>query len=283
MKNIRQLLILGVLLSLFSCQQIKKEEKSDITTSNNLNTNTVTEKRSATKEENKPGISSLDTFLINAISLAKDSTHKDKFSLEYVETMPDSSYQVTINIDSDFYFSRENPHVIIKRDTPGSLYIDVFSKTGTDISKVLSHEQWNMTYVKDTIRDVNGDGLKDFVVNWYGSSGCCLKGFSNVYLLRQDGNTFSEDLEFINPTFSPKERMVRGVCYGHPGETKMYKYKWKGEKVDTIEYVSYQKNTNGIKTGKVIISSKKTNKVLHSVPKEYTKIEGFDWFTGKGY
>ena len=134
-----------------------------------------------------------------------------------------------------------------------------------------------------------GDGLNDFVVNWYGSTGCCLKAFSNVYLLRQDKKAFSENFEFINPTFSPKEKIVRGVCYGHPGETEMYKYKWNGEKVDTLEYVSYERNEKG-KTGKVIISTDrpygekfKTLKVLNSVPTEYKKIEGYDWFTGKGY
>ena len=35
-------------------------------------------------------------------------------------------------------------------------------------------------------------------------------------------NTFSKNFEFINPTFSPKEKIIRGICYGHPGETEMY-------------------------------------------------------------
>jgi len=60
--------------------------------------------------------------------------------------------------------------------------------------------------------------------------------------------------------------------------------------VDTLEYVSYQKNDKGVKTGKVIVSKDrpyddkfKTFKVLNSVPVEYRKIVGFDWFTGTGY
>jgi len=80
-----------------------------------------------------------------------------------------------------------------------------------------------MEYINDTIRDINGDGFNDFVVNWYGSNGCCLKAFSNVYLLRPDKKIFSNNLEFINPTFSPTEKIIRGVCYGYPGETEMYK------------------------------------------------------------
>jgi len=150
-----------------------------------------------------------------------------------------------------------------------------------------------MTYVNDTIRDINGDGLNDFVVNWYGATGCCLKAFSDIYLLRQDKNTFSESFEFINPTFSPKEKIIRGVCYGHPGETEMYKYKWKDESIDTLEYIAFQTkdDKSSVKTKKIIISnngqesSKKYRiiKILNDVPNEYKKIDGYDWFIGKGY
>jgi hypothetical protein len=70
----------------------------------------------------------------------------------------------------------------------------------------------------------------------------------------------------------------------------MYKYKWNGEKIDTLEYIFYEKNERGVKTGKVIISNErpygnrfKVLKRLNSVPKEYKVIKGYDWFTGKGY
>lgn len=52
-------------------------------------------------------------------------------------------------------------------------------------------------------------------------------------------------------------------------------------------HVSYEKNDKGEKTGKILISTDrpdgdkfKTLSVLNSVPKEYRKIEGYDWFTG---
>jgi hypothetical protein len=55
-----------------------------------------------------------------------------------------------------------------------------------------------------------------------------------------------------------------------------------------VEYVSYQKNDKGGKTGKVVISSAepfgdkyKILKILNSVPTEYRKIEGYEWFTGE--
>ncbi len=144
--------------------------------------------------------------------------------------------------------------------------------------------------MNDTICDINGDGFNDFVVEWYGSNGCCLKAFSNVYLLRPDKKTFSDNLEFINPTFSPTEKVIRGVCYGQPGDTEIYKYKWNREILDTLEYVSYEKNESGEKTGKILITKNspyedkgKIIKRLKSIPNEYKNIYGYDWFTGEGY
>jgi hypothetical protein len=229
----------------------------------------------------------LDKFLTNAMKIAEQYKEVNRFNEEYVETMPDSSYQVEVSISSDFYFTNKYPHLVIRRNTPNTIYIDVFSKKDNQFQKVVSHELWSLTYVSDTIRDINGDGLKDFVVNWYGSNGCCLKAFSDVYILRADKKTFSDMVEFINPTFSPKEKIIRGVCYGHPGETEMYKYKWNGESVDTLEYISYEINKKGQKTGKIIVTTEppfsdhfKVMKRLNSIPSEYKQINGYDWFTG---
>ena len=62
----------------------------------------------------------------------------------------------------------------------------------------------------------------------------------------------------------------------------MYKYKWHGENLDALEYISYEKNREGMKTGKVLVSSKfNVLKILDAVPAEYKKIEGYDWFTGE--
>ncbi|MGN6435941.1 MAG: XAC2610-related protein [Agriterribacter sp.] len=283
------------LLAFLSCNQQKEQNKSVNVTSVLVTSPDSTEiervrKRKQIAGQDKIDSLFLDKILKDAITIAEQNVASDKFEEMYVETIPDSSYQVEVNINCDFYFSKKNPHFIIRRNTPGTIFIDVFAKINKRLHKVISHEQWGMTYVKDSVWDVNGDGLKDFVVNWYGSTGCCLKAFSDVYLLRSDKKAFSRNISFINPTFSPKEKIIRGICYGHPGETEMYKYKWKGEKMDTVEYVSYEKNEKGEKTGKVIISDDepygnryKIRKRVNDVPDEYKKIEGYDWFTGEGY
>lgn len=192
------------------------------------------------------------------------------------------SVMVNVEIGSGNYFKGSFPYRLIRLTSPTSVRIHIFVKSGDIWEPVLSHSQWELEYVNDTTMDVNGDGRKDFVVNWYGSSGCCLKGFSIVYLLRDNMKSFSRQFEFINPTFSPKEHIVRGVNYGHPGETSMYKYRWSGERIDTIEYVSYQTDKGGKKTGKVELrdAGDRVIKVLPSVPREYRKINGYNWFTG---
>ncbi|OWU89145.1 hypothetical protein DBB36_02315 [Flavobacterium sp. WLB] len=247
------------------------------------------EKRAEIEKQEKIDSLKLDKILFDALKIATQEINKKKFQKKY-KVRPDNEYDVEVEINIDCYFAKNNPHLIIRRLEPNNVYIDIYSKDGNKFVKVLSHKEWAMTYMDDTIKDINGDGLKDFVVNWYGATGCCLKAFSNIYLFRKDKKTFSKDFEFINPTFSPKEKIIRGVEYGHPGHTAIYKYKWNGEAVDTLEYVYYETDKEDRKTGKIIISkkeayskNKKDIRILNSIPVEYKNIEGFDWFTGKGY
>ncbi len=291
----KPLLFTFLLLSIFfSCIQPNDNKDISVVVNDTLQTNIDKtekerlEKREGIEKQDYEDSISLAKALVGALKIATLNIEKEKFQNKY-EVISDS-ISVNVEINLDYHFTKKYPHLIIRRHGPNAVYIDIYNKNDRKFEKVVSHEQWVMTYVNDTIRDVNGDGLNDFVVNWYGATGCCLKAFSNVYLLRQNKNEFSNNFEFINPTFSPKEKIIRGVCYGHPGETEMYKYKWNEEMVDTIEYVGYEKNDSGKKTGKIVISNTsscsntfKVLKRLNSVPNEYKKIEGYDWFTGKGY
>ncbi|OHT45840.1 XAC2610-related protein [Flavobacterium tructae] len=280
-----------IILSILSCRQndenknkLSDQKKSAAKTFEQKEKKRL-EKRAEIEKQDRIDNLKLDKVLSEALKIAIQNIGKDKFQKKYT-VKTDQDYNIKVEMNMDNHFTKNAPHLIIWRYGADKLCIDIYSKNGKKLKKVLSHDEWSMTYRNDTIRDINGDGLKDFVVNWYGSVGCCLKAFSNVYLLRKDNKSFSTDFEFINPTFSPKEKIIRGICYGHPAETEMYKYKWNGEAVDTIEFVSYEKNIKDQKTGKIIISknrsynNKKIIERLNSVPNEYQKIEGYDWFTG---
>ena len=290
MKTTLHILTFGLLTTFFSCGQPNGTKNIALGTTDTLQANIDKkekeriEKRKQIDEQDNADSVRLDNIIQDALKIAIQNFGRDRFVKKYKVSIDDIGVNVEINLDH--HFTKASPHLIIRREDPSAIYIDIYSKTDSKFEKVASHKQETITYTNDTIRDINGDGLNDFVVNWYGACGCCLKAFSNVYLLRQDKKTFSENFEFINPTFSPKDKTIRGVCYGHPGETEMYKYKWSGENVDTIEYVSYERNEKG-KTGKVIISTNRPDidkfkvlKIINYVPKEYTKIEGYDWFKG---
>ncbi len=270
----------------FSCHRSFKAKKTPDNNSTRINKDEEErlKKRKELQQHEYEKNLVLNDVLREALQIAYQNIEKNTFFKKY-EIIPDN-IPVKVEINLDFHFTETYPHLIIKRWTIGTIYIDIFSKNDNHFKKVLSHEQWLMTYKNDSIRDINGDGLKDFVVNWEGASGCCLKDFSDVYLLRKDKKTFSPYFEFINPTFSPEEKIIRGICYGHPGETEMYKYKWNGEKVDTLEYVSYERYENE-KTGRILITTdlpyknqSKIIKILNYIPDEYETINNYDWFTG---
>ncbi len=224
----------------------------------------------------------LADVLIEARKIAGEHAAEGDFEVSYTVGHAEEG-EIIVEINSAHFFSSQFRHLIIRRWGLGEMNIDIFVRHDEKYVPVLAHSQWGLTYDNDTIQDLNGDGRKDFVVNWYGDSGCCLRAFSDVYLLRPDGCSFSEGFEFINPTFAPRERVVRGVCYGHPGETKMYKFRWKGESLDTLAYIAFEKDSLGEKTGKFVEFRQQhgtPHRILPTMPAEYVSIEGYDWFLG---
>ena len=125
----------------------------------------------------------IDKTLVEALNISNQNIEKNTFYKEYETELNDGS-SVKIQIDLDYHFTPQHSHLIIHRITIGDVYIDIYSKDKNKFEKVLSHKEWAITYINDTIKDVNGDGYKDLVINGYGSSGCCLKAYSLVYLFR---------------------------------------------------------------------------------------------------
>jgi len=216
-----------------------------------------------------------------AFVIVKQNLSKDYFKFSFETTPDDSSQTITTEINIGHLFTKYEKHLLIRRKTPWGALLDLFLIRNDSLISLISHEQGDMTYIADTIFDANGDGFKDFVVNWEPSSGCCRRDTYSVYLFLPQKETFTSDYTFINPTFFQKEKIIRGVEYGHPGEVGLYKYKWNGLKVDTIEFIYPDENHKGfyIKTKKPSYRpTEKQGVLLKNIPKEYLGIESFDWF-----
>ncbi|WP_196887545.1 hypothetical protein [Aureivirga sp. CE67] len=284
MKKEKLLLLMGIFMLFFACQEQRKELKTNnLIGTDTLRLSEVSEKILSEKELINKEEDNLPLFLKRATEIAKNKDKNEKFFEEFEYYGADTSSIVRVKIERNFFFSKDEQHLKIIRENGNEYQINYFSSKRDKFIPLVSHKEWRMSYVNDTVQDINGDGLKDFVVNWYGNNGCCLKAFSAVFLLKSNME-FTEEFQFINPTFSPKEHLIRGICYGHPGNTEMYKYAWKGYSIDTLEYISYEKIEGGEKTGKVLIEQKNKNiKIQNTVPVEYHNILGYDWFTGEGY
>jgi hypothetical protein len=223
----------------------------------------------------------LDYALKDAFKNAKTAFKMDYFSKKYEIIPDDSSYAINVDITIGRLFNDNQHYFLLRRHTAWSVNLDLYKIYEDSTIRLISRELGELTYSNDTIFDVNGDGLKDFVVHWYPASGCCRRDIYNVYLYLPDKGVFSKDFQFINPTFYGKEKIIRGVGYGHPGEVGLYKYKWIGFDVMPIEYIYPDPLTKGqfIRTTKETSEPTANNGViLKIIPEEYKNINSFDWF-----
>jgi hypothetical protein len=280
-------LILAILTILLACGQNANQEKKTNIKSDTIQATTKEkelteeERKKQKEEENRIDSLRLDIALKDAFKIAQPAFKTDTFKRQYELTLEDSSYNISIEIIIGRLFKDTNKYFLLRRHTPWATYIDLYKLIDGNAEKIIEREQDYITYIRDTIFDVNGDGYQDFLVHWYPSSGCCRRNVYNVYLNLPTKGKFTKDYEFINPTFSSKEKLIRGVEYGHPGEVGLYKYKWNGLQVDTIEFIypDITKNGKYIKTKKETYRpSAKEGIVLKSIPKEYMKIESIEWF-----
>lgn len=230
----------------------------------------------------------LDSFrhqiiLNKAINLMKDKIVNSFFSKTY-EIKNNLSRWENLEIVSGNIFEKNRKHVLLRTKLPVYNFIDIFEYSNNRFVNRLSIKVENLVYNGDTITDVNGDNIKDFVYYIYPPSGCCLRDVQYVYLNNIKKDSFSEPYEFMNPTFDPKEKIIRGVYYGHSGYVGLYKYKWKGLQIDTLETIDHEimeeakVQTYGVYNYKTKVHQK--NKKIHELPKDYTEINGYDWFKG---
>lgn len=220
-------------------------------------------------------------ILGRALRFAGRNKLKDSFHHKVETITDDGSYKMTAQLDYGHLFAKDRKHLIVRRNVPWGIICDVFLLEGGHFENVCNREQLGMTYIDNMVRDVNGDGFKDFSVHWYPSSGCCARNVYDVFLYNPKSGSFTQGYKFINPTFFPQEKIIRGVEYGHPGEVGLYKYRWNGIRVNTIEFIYPYMNPNGkfIRTRTRHYKTKQSDGVvLKALPKEYRRIESVEWF-----
>jgi hypothetical protein len=289
MKTTANILILVILTIISGCGETANPDVNSITQNDSIPKTpsktdlTKEERKKQIEEENRIDSLRLDIALKDAFKVAQTEFKTDNFKKEYEIQPDDSSYIIKIEILIGRLFKDNQKYFLLRRQVPWATYLDLYIVKDGKAEKLLEREQGGMTYIRDTIFDANGDGHKDFLVHWYPSSGCCRRDIYNVYLNQPKKGNFTQDYEFINPTFSAKEKIIRGIEYGHPGEVGLYKYKWNGLQIDTIEFIYPDANNKGqfIKTKKEAYRpTEKEGVVLKAVPKEYQKIESYEWFAG---
>jgi hypothetical protein len=285
--QITKLLIFATMMLLLACGQsgdqgVGTNTQKDTTLSGERKKQlTKDERQRSTIEDKRIDSLRLGFALQHAFNIAEAAFGTNNFSKQYELQPDDSSYIINVEILVGKLFQDNQEYFLLRRHLPGATYLDLYKVNGNKVDKQIHREQGGMTYVRDTIFDANGDGHKDFVVHWYPSSGCCRRDIYNVYLRQSDKESFTKNYKFVNPTFSPKERIIRGVEYGHPGEVGLYKFRWVGLQVDTIEFIYPDVLVEGqfIRTKKAAYRpAKNEGVVLDAVPMEYHNIESYDWF-----
>ena len=147
--------------------------------------------------------------------------------------------------------------------------------------KIISQLKGNGEYpvdAMDTLIDLNGDGFKDLLIEYYGAAGTGLKNRITVYLYDEAKKKLKscETLnDLANPTFYFKNKIVVGYYIANGGGSAT-KLKWHGLRLDTLEHIEVDVSNKGDQTifsltAYNFVSKKKTTKIVDAMelPKEY--------------
>jgi len=124
--------------------------------------------------------------------------------------------------------------------------------------------------------DVNGDGYKDFVMENYSSNGCCPRDDEYAYLYKPIDGSLTNGEELFNPTYFPKDKLTYIMGYGWPGFVTMYKCKWNGYKLDTIEDIKADTAHKNMYFVSNYITGKDYS--VKGLPKEYKHLNSTEYF-----
>ncbi len=287
MKNCSLALIL-VVLSFFGCDEEKSNfqiiypmESSD---EKSLEPKDTLKNQKENINELAEPNDSLDLLEVIGIARERIRSHqgignlKESFKLVPSQYAPD----YFVEIEMGKLFESNSIHALVKIDMPGADYIFIYRKINKQLRLEFEDTVEYASFVNDTIFDVNRDGSKDYIIQTYPPSGCCLADGFHVSLRNSKSQLFEPSKMFLNATFDTKNRIVRGFDYDHPGEVELYKYRWRGMSLDTIEYIMHHPDKKGYylqsKTPNNYRQGKATGRVLTKLPKEYHEIKGIGWF-----
>lgn len=216
-----------------------------------------------------------------ALEFAKKGKEKSHFTYYFEEESQKGDYNfIQVNIDYGSFFDKNEKFLILTCNYyrfSDDTYYRMYLKENNSFKLLL--EEYANYGEKPLFMEINGDDNIDFIIAYSPSSGCCPRQ-SKIVFLYENKNFIKYN--FVNPTFSPKEKVVRGVGYGYFPEVGLYKYKWNGTQLDTVEYIYRTKESNFkkfIRTKKQMYLLKNNEgEVLNSLPKEYEGISELDWF-----
>lgn len=234
-----------------------------------------------------------DVALDSARLIARQNVDRKNFSFS-METPVDSVHTIKSRLTLGSFFGpgkymilRRASPVLRGRENPVHV-IDIFYYSSYDSTfrGIKAFGERLQNFVSDTVQDVNGDGRMDFVANYQSMLWNLNFRYSIVTLFENDTTCLAGSMSFSNPSFSAKEKVVRGVLAGKFGQTELYKYRWNGLEVDTVEYIYHDTSAPGhfIRTPYFPSDRRNTESVkekLNALPPEYQNLPELNWFLGK--
>lgn len=125
----------------------------------------------------------------------KSFPNADHFENEYEIDPGDSLPVVQSFVTISGSINPKLRHLFIRLSQFSEHRIYVLRLEGNRWVELVRFSNSYMEFVSDSIYDVNADGLNDYIVNWYGTNGCCLKAFSDVFLSSAAGRRFSKTFQ----------------------------------------------------------------------------------------